>query len=279
MAAEYGIDHWFPDAEQMLEGTNPNAVIVAVAHSSTTEIASLVLAAGVACLIEKPAGYSSNETQQLAELARKNSCLNIVGQNRRYYSVLQQALLEVMHQGPITGVLVEAHEPIADYRGRGNFEPWLYDNWIIANTIHAIDLLRLIGGDCSEVEGYRQMETEPRGDHFSSSLRFENGMLGSFVSHWNSARGFGLKIFGHGVTAELFPLEQGFISFDTGRRIKLTPAWSDLVYKPGLYIQDTTFLQALCDHRITPVFPASDLDDHLKTMRLAERIAPLAWDP
>jgi predicted dehydrogenase len=258
----------------MLEEAKPDAVIIAVGHASTAEVASLVLAAGIPCLIEKPAGYSSAETQQLAELASENNCLNVVGLNRRYYSTIQQALLEVIHQGPVTGILVEAHEPIADYRSRQTFEPWLYDNWIVANTIHAIDLLRMIGGELSEVSGFRQRLAEPRGDNFSISMRFESGTVGSFVSHWNSARGFGLKIFGVGVTAELFPLEEGFISFDTGRRIKLTPTWSDLTFKPGIYAQDTAFLQAVCDRRNAPAYPASDLSDHLKTMRLLEQIAP-----
>ena len=274
LAGEYGVERWFPSAGQMLEEANPDAVIVAVAHASTAEMASLVLAASIPCLIEKPAGYSSDETHQLAELAGENNCLNVVGLNRRYYSTIQQALLEVVHHGPITGILVEAHEAIADYRSRQTFEPWLYDNWIVANTIHAIDLLRMIGGEPSEVSGFRQRLAEARGDNFSTSMRFESGMVGSFVSHWNSARGFGLKIFGHGVTAELFPLEEGFISYDTGRRIKLTPTWSDLAFKPGIYAQDTAFLQALCDRRDAPAYPASDLKDHLKTMRLLEQIAP-----
>jgi predicted dehydrogenase len=274
LASEYEIERWFPSADQMLEEAKPDAVIIAVGHASTTEMASLVLAAGIPCLIEKPAGYSAAETQQLVELAAEKNCLNVVGLNRRYYSTIQQALLEVIHQGPITGILVEAHEAIADYRSRQTFEPWLYDNWVVANTIHAIDLLRMIGGELSEVSGFRQSRAEPRGDNFSTSMRFESGMVGTFVSHWNSARGFGLKIFGQGVTAELFPLEEGFISFDTGRRIKLTPTWSDLAFKPGIYAQDTAFLQALCDRRVAPAYPASDLKDHLKTMRLLEQIAP-----
>lgn len=274
LARDYGIERWFQSADQMLAEAKPDAVIIAVGHASTTDVASLALAAGIPALIEKPAGYSSAETHRLVELAGETNCLNVVGLNRRYYGSIQQALLEVIHQGPITGILVEAHEAIADYRSRGTFEPWLYDNWIVANTIHAIDLLRLIGGELSEVTGFRQKRAEPRGDNFSISMRFESGMVGSFVSHWNSARGFGLKIFGQGVTAELFPLEEGFISFDTGRRIKLTPTWSDLTFKPGIYGQDTAFLQAVCERRDAPTYPASDLKDHLKTMRLVEQIAP-----
>lgn len=279
LAREYDVRRWFEDPTEMLDEAKLDAVIVAVGHAATFEIGSLVLEAGVPCLLEKPAGYSSTETVHLNGLARDRRCLNMVGLNRRFYSTIQQALLEVIHQGPITGILVEAHEPIADYRSRQTFQPWLYDTWMIANTIHAIDLLRMIGGNISEVRGFGRRRSEPRGDSFSAAIHFDNGILGTFVSHWNSARGFGLKIYGNGVTAELFPLEQGFVSFDTGRRIKLEPDWSDMNFKPGLYAQDTAFLQAVSDRRRAVEYPASDLEDNILTMRLVEQMESFLLDP
>lgn len=271
LAAEFAIPLAYRDATRMLEETRPDAVIVAVSHAVSREVAALVLRAGVPCLLEKPAGYTSEETRFLAGLADAHHCLNVVGLNRRYYSTIQQALLAVLQQGPVRGVLVEAHEPILDYRSRGEFESWLYDRWMVANTIHAIDLLRLICGEVAEVHAIGRRVNEPQGDQFSAAVGFEGGEIGTFVAHWNSARGFGLKIYGDGVTAELWPLEQGFLRYDTGRRLKLKPDSADLRCKPGIFLQDAAFLQAVCDRR-PPSFPASDLRDNVRTMQLIETI-------
>ncbi|WP_406700180.1 Gfo/Idh/MocA family oxidoreductase [Singulisphaera sp. Ch08] len=272
LAGEFGIPRSYRDAARLLEETRPDAVFVAVSHAVTLEIASLVLEAGVPCLLEKPAGFRSVQTADLAGLADASHCLNIVGLNRRYYSTIQQALLAVWQQGPVRGVLVEAHEPILEYRSRREFDGELYDRWMVANTIHAIDLLRLIGGEVAEVRGLGQCINEPHGDHFSATVGFVGGAIGTFVAHWNSARGFGLKIYGDGVTAELWPLEQAFLRYDTGRRLKLTPDPVDIRCKPGLYAQDADFLQSVCDRTPAP-FPASDLHDNVRTMRLVEAIS------
>jgi predicted dehydrogenase len=275
LAAEFRIPRAYRDVDRLLEETRPDAAFVAVSHAVTVDVASRVLHAGVPCLLEKPAGYTSEQTQDLAELAEAHRCPNLVGLNRRYYSTVQQALLAVLQQGPVRGVLVEAHEPILDYRSRREFDGWLYDRWMVANTIHAIDLLRLIGGEVSEVRALGRCVDEPRGDHFSAAVGFEGGGLGTFVAHWNSARGFGLKIYGDGVTAELWPLEQAFLRYDTGRRLKLRPDRADLRCKPGIYAQDADFLQSVCDRR-PPPFPASDLRDNVRTMRLVEEISGAA---
>jgi predicted dehydrogenase len=275
LAHEFGVPRAYREVDRLLEETRPDAVFVAVSHAVTVEVASLVLRAGVPCLLEKPAGSTSEQTGGLAELAAAHRCLNLVGLNRRYYSTIQQALLAVLQQGPVRGVLVEAHEPILEYRSRREFDGGLYDRWMVANTIHAIDLLRLVGGEVSEVRALGRCVNEPHGDQFSAAVGFEGGEIGTFVAHWNSARGFGLKIYGDGVTAELWPLEQGFLRYDTGRRLKLRPDRADLRCKPGIYAQDADFLQSVCDRRPAP-FPASDLRDNVRTMRLIEAISGAA---
>jgi predicted dehydrogenase len=192
LAAEFGIKRTYNDAEVMLKEAAPDAVFIAVSHAATFDVTASVLRSGIPCMIEKPAGYSQQETAYLARLADTYGCLNMVGLNRRFYSTVNQALLAVLHQGSVRGVLVEAHEPILEYRSRRDFEDFVYDNWLIANTIHAIDLLRMLGGDILRIQGFGRRINEPLGDSFSISVEFAGGALGTFISHWNSARGFGL---------------------------------------------------------------------------------------
>ena len=271
VAAEFGVERNFTSAQRMLAESGADAVFVAVSHEVTLEMCSLVAASGIPCLLEKPVGYSSVDVQRLADLADESGCVNMVGLNRRFFSVVNQALFAVLHHGPVRGVFVEANEPILEYRSRRQFDEWLYDHWMIANSIHGIDLLRMIGGDVASVHAVQHRVKESSGDSFSASVEFESGALGTFVAHWNSARGFGLKIYGCGVTAEFLPLEQGFLQYDNGRRIKLQPSWADTAFRPGLYAQNTAFLQSVCEGAPLP-FPASDVRDNVKTMTLIEQL-------
>ena len=271
LAREFKIERYYHDRQQLLTEARLDAVLIAVSIEASYAITAQTLAARVPCLIEKPAALTAAETAQLAALAAAHDCANMVAVNRRFYSIVTQGLLAVMQFGPVRGVLVEAHEPLQDYRGRRQFTSQVYDNWLAANTIHAIDLLRMIGGQVASVQTIKNSFNEPGGDSFSANVRFANGIIGTLVMHWNSARGFGLKIYGNGVTAELWPLEEGFLRFDNGRRIKLQPDWADTQFKPGLYAQNAAFLQAVQD-QTQAALPASDLRDQVKTMELIEQI-------
>jgi predicted dehydrogenase len=268
---EFGFETAFTDFERMLDEIHPDAVFVAVSHAISVDVAQAVIKRNVPCMLEKPVAYTAAEARELAGLARRHGTLNLVGVNRRFHSVIQQAWLAVLQQGPVRGVLVEAHEPILDYRSRLAFEGWLYDRWLIANSIHGIDLLRMIGGEVQAVEGFGVAVAEPLGDHFSVAVRHEGSVLGTFIAHWNSVGGMSVKIYGDGVIAELTTLEGGFVRYASGRRIALKPDDADKLFKPGLLAQNVAFLQSVCDG-YQAAWPASDLNDNCRTMELIEWI-------
>jgi predicted dehydrogenase len=180
-------------------------------------------------------------------------------------------LTAVPARGPIFGFLIEAHEPIDRLRAEQRLPNSVYDHWFVANTIHAVDLIRMVGGEVEDLQGFCTGRYETSGDSFSYSMRMSKGILGSFVSHWNSPGEFSLKLFGDGISATLSPLERGMLRFDTGREVPLAPVWGDAELKPGLYLQAACFLDAVCQRR-RPAFPASDLDDNVRTMVLLERM-------
>ena len=226
--------------------------------------------------MEKPAGCASRETAHLAQMAGERGLVNMVGLNRRYYSVVQQALLAVLQLGPIRGIVIEAHEPISAFRSRQQFAPWLYDNWMLANSIHMIDLVRLLGGHVVDLKGFGVTSREPNGDNFTASMRTDTGALATFIACWDSAGGNQLRILGRGIAAELTP-ETGVLLYSGGRRFGLRPDWADQHFKPGLYAQNSAFLHAVCNN-IKPTFPASDLADNVHTMQLVERIQETLHD-
>lgn len=271
LAQEFGIKKSYTDWEQMLQEIRPDAVIVAVSHNVAFNLYKKLLTYGIPCLLEKPAGYSPEQTEELAKLAETHSCFNMIAVNRRFFGTIQQAMMEVLHQGPLQGMVVETNEPIANYRSRLDYDKWVYDEWLYANSIHSIDLFRMIGGEVKAVHAVGKSEMEPHGDHFSALIEFESGVVGTFVAHFNSGGGFGIKLYGHGVSATLIPLEQGLLKYATGRAIALDGDPIDEEYRAGLFAQNALFLRCALRKSKLP-FPASDLNDHLKTMRLIDII-------
>lgn len=274
LAEEYEIEQTFSNWTQMLDTVQPDAVLILVSHFVTVEVAADCIRRGIPALIEKPVGFSSAETAQLADLAAQHGTLNMVAVNRRYYSTINAALRAVRVRGPLLGVQVEAPEAIRRIRQNSRHGDELLDRWLIANSIHAIDLFRHIGGEVAELHTLTHAWREPHADSFSSTMRFENGALGTFIAHWQSTPGWRLSIYGDGVKAVLEPFEAGALHYPGGKVQTIKPDPVDIDYKPGFYRQARAFIDALVyDEPLA--WPASDLADTVKTMRLIEQIGQL----
>jgi len=269
--AHAGAIHTKDPAE--LVATRPDAALVAVPAAESPRLVRLLLEAGVPVLAEKPAAPTADEAEALASLAAETSTLAAVAVNRRYYSLVLQAFAAVRERGPIRGVLVEGHEPLELLVRSGNVGSAAARGWHLLNSVHFVDLLRLVGGEVASVA----VAADPRrlpNRSVSASLRFESGVVGTYLAHWNSASPPSMKIYGDEVTAEveLGQPEAGFVRYNGKRRIKLHPDASDVDAKPGVLDQDAAFLRAVSDRRSSLPFPASDLADHARTLRLTEAI-------
>lgn len=262
------------DPHELIGAPGVDAAVVAVPHDLTAGLTRSLVEAGIPTLVEKPAASSSVEALELARLAAERGVLVLVAVNRRYYSLVQQARAVVAERGPIRGVLVEGHEPVDTLQRQGEIDPDLARHWLRLNSIHFIDLLRLVGGEVVDVRGEVAGVRVPAGDHLSASLRFASGAVGTYVAHWNSAAPPMLRIYGEESYAEvrLSPPEDAFVQFSGKRRIRLHADAADEAAKPGVLEQDLAFLRAVSDEATSAPFPASDLADHAASLRLVEEI-------
>ena len=81
---EYGFARAYSDYGAMLDAETPDAVWVLVPIPVLCEVAGFFVRQGVPVFVEKPAGSSSKETAQVADLAEKAGTPTQVGFNRRY---------------------------------------------------------------------------------------------------------------------------------------------------------------------------------------------------
>jgi len=254
--------------EKLIHDGRIDALLVLVSADQIYSVVKGLCRCGIPLFIEKPPGLSPKETKELADLAEEHGVVNMVGFNRRYYSVFHKGLEKIKAHGALLGVTIEGHERFWKIAGR--VSPLIRDHWIYANSTHTIDLLRFFGGEPSEMHSLVSSHIETGGDQFLATMRFDSGALGNYSSHWYSPGGWAVRLFGEGVTVEFKPLESArwidvqFQSHD------IAPDEVDLAFKPGFLRQMEAFVQLASGEPLQ--WPAQNLREAAKTMLLTSRI-------
>jgi predicted dehydrogenase len=270
-ADRFGIAARFTDYKQFLDQADIEAVLVLVSVVRVAEVTAECLQRGIPTLIEKPPGLSPAETASLAALATKTNTINMVALNRRFYSVMQRAREAILEAGPLVSMVVEAPERIADYRAAGH-PAEVINNILFANGIHCLDLFRYFGGEVAKVKNVSTQWFENQNDSYNALLRFENGATGHYISNWTTPGRWSVNLYGKDRKITLCPLERGTVLNRDGEPYDLPVDSVDQDYKPGIYAQARYFIDCVREQR-KPAFPAADLDDAVKTMKLVELIS------
>jgi len=270
LAAEFGVPGVFDSFTEMVIGAKPDALMVLVSVDQMAPTALSCLDFGLPLFLEKPVGLSAAEAEAVARAAAAKAVPNMVGYNRRHYSIFARGLAKVLERGRLLAVHVEGNERMGVVRGLGRFSEEVLRGWIFANATHTIDLLRHFGGEPEEVHAVCASLSEPLGDQFAACLRFPGGVTGSYTANWLSPGGWGVTLKGLGVTAEFKPLETCRLTYADGTTETLEPDEDDRAVKPGFCGQ----LRAFADMVRTGALaaPSQDLFGALETMRLAESL-------
>jgi predicted dehydrogenase len=274
LAASYDIPHWGTDWIELANATQPHACVVAVSHLLNERITTEAIEYGLHTLAEKPVSLNGAVVQALAGKAQEKGIVAMAAMNRRFYPTITAALDIVRFYGPITGVTVIAPDPVRPYRARDKYDAEIYENWTRMNTLHAIDLLRLIGGEVEALCGAVQTSEAIGERSIATMLRFQNGALGAFSSYGSHPGQWETRIHGDGVEAYLLPLEQGVIRIGNARPVPLPASENSAGLKPGLPEQARAFIESI-KYLGAVAPPGSDFFDHACTMQLVEKIVSL----
>lgn len=284
IADKFGIQETRTDYRQMLAQDDLDAVFVLTPPKATYSVSKDCLAAGVHTLMEKPPGMSTAETRDLLATAQATGAKSMVGVNRRFQPMLNQARNMVEANGQIAVIIAEFyHFSIPLYRSLGSPEDTL-GNIIVSAAIHTVDLIRYLGGNVTEVYAHAHNYFDRHPDSFTAMLRFDSGATG--LLNYNLTSPVRIeKVCFHGRQASAFlvglaescVVHQGEMTYDLKNIQRIDPSspeWSDRPYNPyinGWWHQDRFFLDCIKENR-QPAFPASNLEDAVKTMELIDMI-------
>lgn len=269
LSAEFNIPSVYDSIGELVDQCQPDALLVLVSAKEIFSVTRDIIPLKFPLFIEKPPGLSPDETQFLADLCKRHTVMNMVGYNRRFYSVFHKGLDVVRRHGKLLGVAVEGHERFWNIAGK--VDKTLQSSWILANSTHTIDLLRFFGGDICCISAVKNSHLEKNGDQFAAVMEFKNGALGNYIAHWYSPGGWSVRLFGEGVTVEFRPLEKGVWMDTSFREKKITPDDVDLNYKPGFFRQMQAFAHMAKEGELK--WPGMDLASSVATMEIAQKIS------
>jgi len=217
-------------------------------------------------LIEKPATFSSIALERIISKNPQMLSKVMVGVNRRFYSIFHEAtnFLKTRHLS-IDKVSILAPERYSDITLK-KFSKIVQENWMFANSIHCVDLLRFFAGNIKNIDVKSNFEQK----YFSATGFSQQEIEFSYISDWKSTKPWNITLFSENIKIIFEPLEEGKI-IENNQIIRLIPSQEDKKFKPGFYAQMQHFIaNTVLNNSIVP--PASDLRDHVLSLKLIEQI-------
>lgn len=264
---------WNRDWQVLAAETGAEACVVAVSHLANPEITEQVLETGLHVLAEKPVAFDSRTALRLAALAESRGLVNWAAVNRRFFPSLQRALAISELNGPLLGITVQGGDPVAPYRKSAKHDRFVYDHWMLFQTIHLIDALRMLGGPIASIHGYRRFGVET---NVAAMIQFRSGVVANY-SGFSSRTRWEICLHCEGFELQLDNLENCRLVTQGGKSSWIYPARSDRPdrkLKLGLLEQNQAFVRAIRDS-VPCAFPASDFRDHAESIGLVETFSQL----
>ena len=263
---EWGIERRYATIEAMLDAEELTAAIVATPAHLNAEAALPCLERGIDTLLEKPPGLSLDQTRALKEAAEASGARGMVGWNRRFDPLVLRVRAEIAARGPIYQLVGEFHKSMSRFVAAGRFPAIVMDNMLLESPIHAIDLVRHLGGaPVAEVHSFVR-RTSAYKDVHAALVVFENDCVAQICANYTTdARLERYEIHGRDISAYLEGISTCELVCD-GKRERLQKAGTDSTLAQAAHFFDCI----KADRPIGP--PAADLDEAIATMELATAI-------
>lgn len=182
-AAEFEIPKYYTNLDALLADPEVEAVTIATNDQTHAEVTVRALNAGKHVLCEKPMALNMEDCRLMIDAQKKTGNILMVGQIGRYTPMFNQAI-EILRSGEIGELFYVESEYAHDYSHIGGTGGWRVTperHAIIGGGCHAVDLLRRIAGNPTEVFAYanhKVLKDWPVDDCTVAVLKFPNDVIG-----------------------------------------------------------------------------------------------------
>ena len=264
IADNFKIKKVYKNIMEMCNDKNIDALVILVSASSTFEVLSKIIPFKKPFFVEKPSGLDFKESKKLLKLIKKYKNLNMVGYNRRFYSIFEKGLKIINKKGRLLGVTIEGHERM--WKIKNIIDSKNIKNWIYANSSHTIDLIRFFGGEIKRITNVKTRLIEKNNDQFVMIFETNKNIIGSYTSHWYSPGSWNVKLYGEKVSVIFDPLEKGYWIDENFKKREIFPDKKDIKYKAGFFNQMKSFQNLLQTKKNK--WPSQSIIESHKTMKI-----------
>ncbi|MCW2603470.1 MAG: oxidoreductase [Pseudonocardiales bacterium] len=185
VAQEYGVPA-YADHHELLAQPGLDGVIIVNPNKLHVGTALDCLNAGIPALLEKPVGSDYAETLRLLAAVEASDVPILVGHHRRHHPSVAAAR-DLVQEGGLGKLVAVSGLWFARKEDSYFDEGWHRQKGagvMLINLVHDLDLLRYLVGEVATIQATlgheaRGLEVE---DTASVIIRFENGVLGSFIA-------------------------------------------------------------------------------------------------
>lgn len=268
-ADEFNVTHRFFGVQEMLDTVNLDAVFIATPPHLNAPVAQTCVAFGVPTFLEKPAGMNVDEAKKLRDVVAATGVKTMVGLNRRFHPIIRKAREMVEERGPIVQMVGEFHKSMAGIIARNQFIPEVIDNFLMANDIHAVDVVRsMAGAEVKQVHSIGRRTYSEYRDMHSALVLFENNCVAQFTFNYTTDKRLErYEIHGNGISAYLEGVNQGVVYCDgTSHDLSSEGGGSGGTEEENRYFLD-------CIREDRPIeLPAANMDEAVKSAELVDAI-------
>ncbi len=261
--------HIEEDYEKFIEKNKKNidGIFILVSADQIFKISKKILKFKIPVFIEKPPGLNLSQLNELNNLSRNYKTSNLVGYNRRFYSIIKK-LKNNLKKETIVSAHVEAHERFWLLKKIVK-DKFILKNWTTVNTSHILNLLIFLLGDFKKVTSFSKNNFNKKNIDVNTSalIEFKKKIFTTFKTNWNVPGGFLIKIFCTKHTYILDPLEKCIVINKKFKKKEIKPEKYDIENKDGFYLQNKFFIKIITKKKYY-----NDLAKILSTYKLINKI-------
>jgi len=252
---------------EMLTDTKIDSFYILVPPSKMYEILIKIIPLKKIFFCEKPPALNFKQLKKIEKKLIKYKTPNLLGLNRRYYSIFHKALKEIKKYGELKGIIIEGNERF--WKVEKNKNKLVLNNWLFANSCHTIDLIRFFGGEINSISSHTS-KINGKKRNFTLSFKTQQNVIGTYNAFWYSPGGWSVKLYGNGISVIFEPLESGYYLYKSGKKKVISPSKNDLKYKMGFFEQIKAFEKLLLYNKNN--WPSQDIQSSVKTYEIIQKI-------
>ncbi|MBM3456962.1 MAG: Gfo/Idh/MocA family oxidoreductase [Armatimonadetes bacterium] len=269
-AERFGIPKTYGDYREMLDCEEVDAVWVLMPPHHLFDIVIQCVKRKKHVFIEKPPGITYDQARMMGLACEQQGVLGMCGFNRRYIPLIQKCRERVDARGGVIQCVSTFYK--FHVGGRAYYEGAI--DILSCDAVHAVDMLRYMGGEPAHVAAHVTNRGNAFDDSFNALVQFEGGATGVLLANWCvGARTHSFEMHGMGISCFINPDRSAEIYVDgKGEPEVITTqeaAGSDQRHHfYGFAGENRHFVDCIREGRS----PDTSLADAARTMRLVNEI-------